>query len=301
MDHKTPAWIKSAQGFFHGEEERKIRAFVRFAHLFGQLYKRVRLSVSSAALSYYLTMTVFPLLICLYTMLGNSYETAIRIVRLARGIFAPETISLIEEFLNYVASSNSKSMMIAGLFVLISYASAAVRTLQSTVYAMQGGYKFKGVKQYAFSIGFSLVFLAAIYFAVLVMLTGREFIGFFNAVIPFVDISGAWVFIRFIALAGIFFCVVWGIYEAPKRPCDSYTTLPGAIFAAVAMLLVSLVFSLIINQSANYPLVYGSLASLILLMLWLYSSCTVIYCGAAVNIVLRDIAGEDNCKQKDVQ
>ena len=72
-------------------------------------------------------------------------------------------------------------------------------------------------------------------------------------------------------------------------------------FAAVAMLLVSLVFSLIINQSANYPLVYGSLASLILLMLWLYSSCTVIYCGAAVNIVLRDIAGEDSCKQKDVQ
>ena len=36
-------------------------------------------------------------------------------------------------------------------------------------------------------------------------------------------------------------------------------------------------------------MVYGSLASLILLMLWLYFCSLVIYCGAAFNIVLRDM------------
>lgn len=254
-----------------------------------RIYRGNRLNTASAALSYYLTMTVFPLLISLYTMLGNSYESALRIVRLARGILAPDTISLIEEFLDYISANNSPAMLIAGLLVLISYASSALRSLQGTLSTMQGGHKYSGLRHFAFSVIFSLVFLSAMYFAVLVMLSGGKFITLINKALPFLDISGAWVFIRFVALAGIFFVVVWSIYEMPKTTEDSYATHIGAALAALAMLVVSMVFSFVISSSSNYPLVYGSLASIILLMLWLYSCCTVIYCGAVVNIALRDI------------
>ncbi|MBR1456201.1 MAG: YihY/virulence factor BrkB family protein [Oscillospiraceae bacterium] len=43
------------------------------------------------------------------------------------------------------------------------------------------------------------------------------------------------------------------------------------------------------NASARYPLVYGSITSLILLMFWLYISCQIIFIGAALNVALRDI------------
>ena len=52
-------------------------------------------------------------------------------------------------------------------------------------------------------------------------------------------------------------------------------------------------FSAIIGASARYPLVYGSLASIILLMLWLYTCCMVLFCGAALNVALRDQRLED--------
>ena len=52
---------------------------------------------------------------------------------------------------------------------------------------------------------------------------------------------------------------------------------------------VSGIFAIFINASIKYPLVYSSLASVIVLMVWLYSCCMVIYCGAAVNIALRDL------------
>lgn len=262
---------------------------VNFISSFLHIYKGNRLNTAAAALSYYLTMTAFPLLICLYTMLGNSYESALRIVRLARGILAPDTIKLIEEFLDYISDNNSSAMLIAGLLVLISYASSALRSLQGTLCTLQGGHSGNGLRHYVFSVAFSLVFLAAMYFAVLVMLSGGRFIALINRTLPFVDINGAWVFLRFAALAGIFFCVVWSLYELPKRPEDTYTTFIGAIMASLAMLAVSMAFSFVINRSSNYPLVYGSLASIILLMLWLYSCCMVIYCGAAVNIAIRDI------------
>ena len=153
---------------------------------------------------------------------------------------------------------------------------------------MQGGVKFKVVMYFAFSIVFSLVLLAAIYFAVLVMLTGRQFIKFINELLPFIDISGSWNWMRFIVMGGIFFVLIWGVYEAAKRNIDDYSTFPGTLITTVVLVVFTLVFSEFIGRSARYPLVYGSLASLILLMLWLYSCCIVIYSGAAINIALRD-------------
>ena len=56
---------------------------------------------------------------------------------------------------------------------------------------------------------------------------------------------------------------------------------------------VSVAFSAIIGASARYPLVYGSLASIIVLMLWLYTCCLILFGGAALNVALRDQKREE--------
>ena len=261
---------------------------VRFVMNFIRIYTDTQVTIASAALSYYFTMTFFPLIICLYTMLGNSYDQAMRIVQFLKSFASEEAIDLISDFLVYVASNNSPAMMVAGLAVLVTSASAASRSIQTTIGRMQGGVKFKAFMYFAFSILFSLVFLAAIYFAMLVMLTGRQFITTVNKLLPFIDISHSWNWMRFLVMGGIFFVLVWGVYETAKRNCDEYSTFPGTVVTTVALVAESLLFSVFIGRSAKYPLVYGSLASLILLMLWLYSCCLIIYVGAAVNIALRD-------------
>lgn len=262
---------------------------VRFVKNFIRIYTDTQVTIASAALSYYFTMTFFPLIICLYTMLGNSYDQAMRIVQFLKSFASEEAIDLISDFLVYVASNNSPAMMVAGLAVLVTSASAASRSIQTTIGRMQGGVKFKAFMYFAFSILFSLVFLAAIYFAMLVMLTGRQFITTVNKLLPFIDISHSWNWMRFLVMGGIFFVLVWGVYETAKRNCDEYSTFPGTVVTTVALVAESLLFSVFIGRSAKYPLVYGSLASLILLMLWLYSCCLIIYVGAAVNIALRDM------------
>lgn len=261
---------------------------VCFVKNFIRIYTDTQVTIASAALSYYFTMTFFPLIICLYTMLGNSYDQAMRIVQFLKSFASEEAIDLISDFLVYVASNNSPAMMVAGLAVLVTSASAASRSIQTTIGRMQGGVKFKAFMYFAFSIIFSLVFLAAIYFAMLVMLTGRQFITTINKLLPFIDISHSWNWMRFLVMGGIFFVLVWGVYETAKRNCDEYSTFPGTVVTTVALVAESLLFSVFIGRSAKYPLVYGSLASLILLMLWLYSCCLIIYVGAAVNIALRD-------------
>ena len=273
-----------------------IKRVLRFLREFGSLYLDKRLTRASAALSYFLTMTLFPFLIILYTLLGNSYGKAMRILAFAKNFIAADSAETIAEFLRYVAANNSTAMMIAAMLVLVTSASAAVRSLQATIGEMQGGQRFQGLMGFVFSVIFSLLFVAAIYFAVLVMLTGREFIRWLNGVLPFVDISASWNTLRFIVLAGIDFVIVWGIYEVSKRRGETYPTGLGALLATLAMVVVSIGFSLVIGVSARYPLVYGSLASVILLMFWLYTACLVIYCGAAFNIALRNVRGQDKAQ-----
>ena len=265
-----------------------------FLKRFAQLYSRVKVPRAAAALSYFLTMTIFPLLICLYTMLGNSYDKAIRLLRLVESFFAPETLEVIKNFLNYVAENNSTAMMIAGLTVLITSASAASRTIHTTIGEMQGGQRYIGLANFVFSIIFSLVFLAVMYFAAVVMLSGRQVMSELNRLLPFIDISNSWHYLRFPALGGISFVILWGVYGFAKRKNDRYKSYPGAIAATFALVAISLFFSYFINVSAKYPLVYGSLAAVILLMFWLYTCSIAIFCGAIFNVILRDAQRGEN-------
>ena len=246
---------------------------------------------AAAALSYYLTMTIFPLIICLYYLLGSNYSKALEIVEFLNEFMSADTVRIVRNFLTYVAYGHSTAMFIAGVTVLLTSASAAVRTLQLTIGEMQGGRRFQGLRDFIFSLVFSLAFLASMYFGIVVMFTGRDFIELLNGWLPFIDISSSWQWIRFLLLGGIALVSFCGIYQVSKRRCDRYPILPGALFATVGRVVTSWVFSVFISASTRYPLVYGSLASLILLMFWLFLSCQVIYLGAAFNIALRDVCG----------
>ena len=257
-----------------------------------RLYGEKRIPRAAAALSYYLTMTTFPLIICLYSLLGNSYARAMQIVEFLNEFLSAETTRMIKSFLVYVSMSHSTAMFIAGLTVVLTSASAAVRTLQATIGEMQGGRRFQGLRDFLFSLIFSLAFLASMYFGIIVMFTGRDFIELLNGWLPFIDISSSWQWIRFLLLGGIALVIFCGIYQVSKRRCDRYRILPGALFATVGMVVMSWIFSVFIAASTRYPLVYGSLASLILLMLWLFLCCQIIYLGAALNIALWDVLGD---------
>lgn len=264
------------------------RKSLRIIRELAEIYSRTRIPRASAALSYYFTMTLFPLIICLYTLLGSNYSRAVEVLDFAERFLTEDTVRIVEDFLDYVAASNSQAMLAAGLAVLVTSASAAVRTLQTTVGEMQGGKRFQGLMDFIFSIIFSLVFLAAMYFAILVIISGQEVLELVNRFLPFVDISSSWSWLRFLLLAGILFVIFWGVYEVSKRQSDRYKTFPGAILSTAATVVMSFVFSVFIGASAKYPLVYGSLASVILLMFWLHLCCQIIFIGAAFNIALRN-------------
>ena len=279
-------------GLFLQRGGRRLKRLLDFAGRFARLFQENRLPMAAAALSYNLTMTFFPLVIVLYTMLGNNYVKAMRVLAFAEQFLASETAAAIRDFLVYVATDRSSAMLIAGVTVLVTSSSAAVRSLHYTIGRMQGGVHYQGVWGFLFSVVFSLILVAGFYLVMIIMLAGRGMFDRLHEIIPAIDIGGTWNTIRFLLLAAIEYLMFWGIYLVSRRKGETYETYPGAILATLAMVAVNFIFSEFIGASVRYPMVYGSLASLILLMLWLYFCSLVIYCGAALNIVLRDMKRE---------
>ena len=168
---------------------------MRVLRCFAGLYTRKRIPQAAAALSYYLTMSSFPLIICLYSLLGNNYAKALRILEFLDEFFSAETTRMLKSFFSYVAMSHSTPMLIAGITVLLTTASAASRSLQSTIGKLQGGRRYRGFRYFLFSLVFSLAFLAAMYFAIVVMFTGQKFIELINGYLKTVY-GAAWSYVR---------------------------------------------------------------------------------------------------------
>ena len=257
-------------------------------------YNKKQIPVASAALCYYLTMSVFPMIICLYTLLGYNYDLALRILGFVENFMSADTVDIIRGFLTYVEQNHSTAMFYAGIMLLLTSASAAVRCINITIGRMQGEKRYGGVMGYLLSMILAVAFLAVIWFAIVVMLTSKDLMLLLNEKLPFVDISGTWQWIKYLLLGGILFLTLWGMYRIDRRKNTPYLTWPGALIATLGMLGMSLIFSVFIAASAKYSLVYGSLASMILLMLWLFFSCQVIFVGAAFNISLWDLSGQES-------
>ena len=278
--------IKAMEKQFH-----RVKRFYALLKRVVYYYNSKQIPLASAALCYYMTMTFFPLIICLYTLLGNNYTLARTILGFAENMLSADTVRVISMFLNYVAVNHSQAMFVAGILILLTTASAGMRSIQATLGRMQGGHRFPGLKGFLASIVFAVAFLATTWFGIVVMFTSRDLLALLNEKLPFIDISGGWQTIKYLLLGGMLFLVLWGIFSVSRMRDSRFPTWPGALVGALGMLAVSFLFSVFIAASARYSLVYGSLTSVILLMLWMFFSCQAMYVGAAFNIALRDLRG----------
>ena len=82
----------------------------------------------------------------------------------------------------------------------------------------------------------------------------------------------------------VIFVFIKMIYTmAPDRAVPSYSVNGGAIFTTVGWILFTYLYSYYISHFANYSIFYGSLANIVILMVWVYFLSYVFVIGMAMN------------------
>ncbi len=86
-------------------------------------------------------------------------------------------------------------------------------------------------------------------------------------------------------------------YIAPEAKQKFRWILPGAVTATVLWFVASGGFRLFLKNFAQYNKMYGSLATVIILMVWLWISGLIFLLGAEVNALMKRMESEDGPKR----
>jgi len=82
----------------------------------------------------------------------------------------------------------------------------------------------------------------------------------------------------------IMFMFIKIIYTlAPDRKMPSKNTTTGALFTTFTWAIVTEIFSYYINNYAAYDVFYGSLANIVILMMWFFFLAYIFVIGMALN------------------
>lgn len=209
-----------------------------------------------------------------------------------------ESLNIILDYLTYVSSipqNQSTPLLLASLFTILLSASAALRTLFQTMDELYEVPRDNSVKRLVLSVVLSLLFLLTLYLSIIVVFTGDWF---FQALertlpqkilelIPLHMLASFGTQLRYVLLFCFVLLLVLAVYRlgTPRALHVKGTIRLTALLSALAMVACSVLFSWFIDMSSRYSLVYGSLASLIILLVWLYFCGNILAIGAVVGRV----------------
>ncbi len=254
------------------------------------MYFSHRVSRAAAELAYFLVLTFFPILICVSAFVSKLNLEMTSLLEEASYVLPQEVFLIFQDYLGYIDTHQSDAMLVAGVLMSAVFASAAVRGLMNVMHEIYGRATFQGVRQLVASFVFSILLLITIYLSITVVVTGNWFFHMLGQLLKLDDLVaqfGTWQWVKYLLLTALVFLFILLLYRfasplgRPRPP-----VIPGSLVAAVALTISSMVFSYFMENSTKYSLVYGSLTSMIILLVWLYLCGNILIVGSLVNCAI---------------
>ena len=143
--------------------------------------------------------------------------------------------------------------------------------------------------------GYTIVFILVCVMSLGLLVFGRTIQAFLETRLPVIaEVTGHIINFRAIWAALVLMVFFLGIYTfVPDRRLSVKSQVPGAVFSTLGWMGFSLAFSLYFTHFGgwNYSYMYGSLAAIVLFLLWLYFCMCILFWGAEVNCLWPDITG----------
>lgn len=190
-------------------------------------YGRCGVAQAAAALSYFLILTLFPLLMCVNYFIGLFHLSLEQLLSGLDQVLPDQALAVMQDYLAYASLNQSPAIVAAALVAIALSASAGLRALLLAMDKLYGLEHPGGLRRIALSVILSLLFLLTIYLSVVVIFTGDWFFHLLEThlphpllrLIPLSALSSLWLWIRYLLLFCFVLLLVLAIYRlgTPRR------------------------------------------------------------------------------------
>lgn len=249
----------------------------------------------SAQLAYYFLLSLFPALIFLTAVVGlfPLQDALPELMAYLKTILPADALSLVQTYLEQVVQGSSGGLLSLGFIGALWASSSGVTAIidsLNTVYGVKESRPLWKVRSLAILLTIGLA--GFIILSISLVLYG-EHIGSWIA-----DVIGlgwlfelVWLVLQWpVAICLVLLALAATYYFCPDVKQDWQWVTPGSLLAVVLWLAVSLTFKLYVENFGGYNKVYGSIAGVIVLMLWFYFSGVTLLLGGELNAEIEKAA-----------
>lgn len=275
------------EGMKAGMDKSKLKEkYQKFQELTENM-KRDHISESAAQCAYYTILSFIPFVILLITLIQY---TGIAPQALFDAISKVIPSSMSEMVLGIVQEVYSKSIGTISVSIIFTLWSAG-KGFYALTTGLQTVYQTKSKKITSYIYLRVKVLLETIVFIIMIVM-GLTILVFGNGVIDIIKanfgalenynlISSIVAQLGFIFVTFLVFLLLYKFM--PKHRVSIKSQVYGALFGAIELNIISFVFSRYLTIFKGFSITYGSLTTLMLVMMWTYSCFYTVFLGAELN------------------
>ncbi len=269
----------------------KMLTWRHWKRLPGRVFAQInndRLALTAAGIAFYALLAIFPgiaVVVSLWGLIADPLEVSQQITRLSPLLPSDVVMTIRSQALD-VAQSGSGAIGAALAISLSLTLFSASRAVKSIMMALNIVYDEKETRNFlifnvqalAMTFAVAVGFIAALAAVALVPVI-LNFVGLGSILEPIIG------YIRWpILFAGAWLGIAALYKFAPARESPQWQWLsPGAGAAVVLWIVASVLFSIYVQNFANYNETYGSIGAVIVLMMWFWVSAFVFLVGAEID------------------
>lgn len=253
---------------------------------FSNRLKDDNISAFSAQAAFFLILSIVPFLSLLLTLVKYLPISQTMLFNTVIGVVPTPFEPLVSTILSELYQKTNGAIL--SVSILVSIWSSA-KGILAIVNGLQSVYHIEVKRNYFIlrfiSAIYTIVFVIAIVATLLLMVFSNTIYHALKKNYPiaadFISIFIKQKFILSFCLLTLFFLFV---YKLVRRKTSSFINMiPGAVLASLSWIIFSYVFSIYIDKFSDFSYTYGSLATIVLLMLWMYICMYLLFIGAEIN------------------
>lgn len=266
-------------------------------YLYGKGIVKGTLTLRAAAISWALFFSLFPFIIFMFTVLPYLPHYAVLetylYTNILPGILPKSVVLEVIEYIKGVMDGRKYSLFNVSVLLSILFSTNGVNALINgfNLTYLQPYKKRSAIQQYFLAFSYTILF-TLFFFSVLLLVYYSQFIWKFlpgetlNDYRRFIMNGGGT--LLFVAL---FFIEIVILYSTGPKFGRSWKALvPGAILTTLLFVATIYLFGVYINNFSRYNLLYGSIGTVMIMMLWLYINVIIVLVGYELNVVLNHLS-----------
>ncbi len=256
--------------------------------LFADCFKKCNddhVNAFGAMSAFFIILSIFPIMIFLLNMtrfLPYSKEDIVRI--LSQAISFNQT--LIRNLVNEIYRKVGKTVSVISILTAFWSASSGV---YSVILGLNSVYDIEETRNYFVlrfvSMFYTMIFVAMSTAMLIIWVFGNRLYDYICNMAPFFEtIAGHFLHKRLFVTVIVLTLLFMITYQyVPNRKSKFIRQLPGALISTAGWVGISLFYSIFVDNMENFNYIYGSMAGVMLLFLWMYFCMCTLFVGAEIN------------------